>query len=29
MVFAGIKSDKEVTDLWSYVKQFASNGGKK
>jgi len=29
MVFAGIKSDKELSDLWSYVKQFAANGGKK
>jgi cytochrome c len=29
MIFAGIKSDKEVTDLWGYLKQFAANGGKK
>lgn len=29
MIFAGIKSDKELTDLWSHVKQFASNGSKK
>ena len=29
MIFAGIKSDKEVTDLWGYLKQFASNGSKK
>jgi cytochrome c len=29
MVFAGIKSDKELADLWSYVKQFAANGSKK
>jgi cytochrome c len=29
MVFAGIKSDKELSDLWSYVKQFAANGSKK
>jgi len=29
MSFAGIKSDKEVTDLWSYLKQFAANGSKK
>jgi cytochrome c len=29
MIFAGIKSDKEVTDLWTYLKQFAANGNKK
>src|SRR5713226_8068908 len=29
MIFAGIKSDKEVTDLWGYLKQFATNGTKK
>ena len=29
MIFAGIKSDKEVTDLWGYLKQFAANGNKK
>ena len=29
MIFAGIKSDKEVTDLWSYLKQFAASGSKK
>ena len=29
MVFAGIKSDKEVTDLWAYLKQFAASGTKK
>ncbi len=29
MIFAGIKSDKELTDLWGYVKQFAANGNKK
>jgi cytochrome c len=29
MIFAGIKIDKEVTDLWGYLKQFAANGGKK
>ena len=29
MIFAGIKSDKEVTDLWGYLKQFAANGSKK
>jgi len=29
MVFAGIKNEKEVTDLWGYVKQFAADGDKK
>jgi cytochrome c len=29
MIFAGIKSDKELTDLWGYLKQFAANGSKK
>jgi cytochrome c len=29
MVFAGIKNNKEVTDLWGYLKQFATNGTKK
>jgi cytochrome c len=29
MIFAGIRSDKEVTDLWGYLKQFAANGNKK
>ena len=29
MVFAGIKNDKEITDLWSYLKQFAANGDQK
>jgi cytochrome c len=29
MVFAGIKSDKELSDLWSHVKQLAANGSKK
>ena len=29
MIFAGIKSDKEVADLWGYLKQFAVNGSKK
>jgi len=29
MVFAGIKGDREVTDLWGYLKQFAANGDKK
>ena len=29
MIFAGIKSDKEVRDLWGYLKQFSANGSKK
>ncbi len=29
MVFAGIKSEKELMDLWGYLKQFAANGSKK
>jgi cytochrome c len=29
MIFAGIKNEKEVDDLWSYVKQFAADGQKK
>jgi cytochrome c len=29
MIFAGISSDKEVTDLWGYLRQFAANGNKK
>jgi cytochrome c len=29
MVFAGIKNDKEVADLWAYLKQFGANGNTK
>jgi len=29
MVFAGIKNDKELKDLWGYPKQFAADGHKK
>jgi cytochrome c len=29
MVFAGIKNDKELDDLWGYLKQFAVDGQKK
>jgi cytochrome c len=29
MVFAGIKSDKELADLWGYLKQFTADGHKK
>jgi cytochrome c2 len=26
MVFAGIKNDKEIGDLWAYLKQFGPDG---
>jgi cytochrome c len=29
MVFAGIKNEKEVADLWAYLKQFGPDGKKK
>ena len=29
MAFAGIKNDKELDDLWGYLKQFAADGQKK
>jgi cytochrome c len=29
MVFAGIKNEKEVDDLWAYLKQFGPDGAKK
>ena len=29
MVFAGIKNEHEVNDLWAYLKQFSANGAKK
>jgi cytochrome c len=29
MVFAGIKNEKEATDLWAYLKQFKADGSKK
>jgi cytochrome c len=29
MVFAGIKNDKELKDLWGYLKQFAADGHKR
>jgi cytochrome c len=29
MVFAGIKNDKEVADLWAYLKQFGPDGNTK
>jgi cytochrome c len=28
MMFAGIKDDKEIGDLWAYLKQFAPDGKK-
>jgi cytochrome c len=29
MVFAGIKNEKEKTDLWAFLSQFQANGSKK
>jgi cytochrome c len=29
MIFAGVKTDEEVNDLWAYVKQFDAEGNKK
>ena len=29
MVFAGIKNEKEITDLWAYLNQFKADGEKK
>ena len=29
MIFPGIKNDKEVGDLWAYLKQFGADGKKK
>ncbi len=29
MVFAGIKNDKEIADLWAYLAQFGPDGKKK
>jgi cytochrome c len=29
MFFVGIKDDKELGDLWAYLKQFSANGAKK
>ena len=26
MVFPGIKNEKEITDLWAYIKQFNADG---
>src|SRR5262249_14344952 len=29
MAFVGIKNDKEIADVWAYLKQFGSDGAKK
>jgi len=29
MAFVGLKNDKDITDLWSYLKQFGPDGEKK
>jgi cytochrome c len=29
MAFAGIRNEKEINDLWGYLKQFKADGGKK
>jgi cytochrome c len=29
MAFAGIKNEKEIADLWAYLKQFKADGSKK
>jgi cytochrome c len=29
MAFAGIRNDKEITDLWGYLNQFKADGSKK
>ena len=29
MAFAGIKNEKEIADLWAYLKQFSADGSKK
>jgi cytochrome c len=29
MIFAGIKNEKDVADLWAYLKQFGPDGKKK
>jgi cytochrome c len=26
MAFVGIKNDKDITDLWAYLKQFGPDG---
>jgi cytochrome c2 len=29
MAFVGIKNDKDIGDLWAYLKQFGPDGAKK
>jgi cytochrome c2 len=29
MAFVGIKNDKDIAELWAYLKQFAPDGAKK
>ena len=29
MIFPGIKDDKQIDDLWAYLKQFGPDGNKK
>jgi len=29
MAFVGVKNDKDITDLWAYLKQFGPDGAKK
>jgi cytochrome c len=29
MAFVGVKNDKDIADLWAYLKQFGANGEKK
>jgi cytochrome c len=29
MIFAGVKNEKEITDLWAYMRQFDAEGKKK
>ena len=29
MAFVGIKNEKDITDLWAYLKQFGPDGAKK
>ena len=29
MAFVGVKNDKDIGDLWAYLKQFGPDGAKK
>jgi len=29
MAFVGIKNDKDIADLWAYLKEFGPDGAKK